>query len=257
MSWNEFIYFAGASLFFWFSGMLALYLSKRRVFSDILICLGLIIFTSFIAALWVGLGHPPLRTMGETRLWYSLFLVLVGYLTYLRWEYKWLVAYSTVVSAVFIIINILKPEIHNTNLMPALQSIWFIPHVTVYILAYAMMGAATIAAIIALLRPSQKDENLLNMIDNLVYIGLAFLIAGMLMGAVWAKEAWGDYWTWDPKEIWAFITAATYLVYIHSRKAGYNLKIILWIIPIGLILLMITWLGVSYLPAAQGSIHIY
>ncbi|MFA6334995.1 MAG: cytochrome c biogenesis protein CcsA [Bacteroidales bacterium] len=257
MSWNEFIYFAGGSLFLWILGVAALYLIRRRAISDILICSGLTLFASFIALLWIDLGHPPLKTMGETRLWYSLFLVLVGYLTYLRWGYKWLVAYSTLISSVFIIINLLKPEIHNENLMPALQSIWFVPHVTVYILAYAMMGAATVAALIALLGHSRSQDKLISMIDDLVYIGLAFLIAGILMGAIWAKQAWGDYWTWDPKEIWAFITAATFLVYIHSRRAGYNLKIILWIIPLGLILLMITWLGVSYLPSAQGSIHVY
>lgn len=257
MNWNEFGYFASASMLMWVSGIACLYLSKRRLISDILISLGLMVFLSFIVVLWRSLGHPPLRTMGETRLWYSFFLVLVGYLTYLRWNYKWLVMYSVAVSAVFIIINLLKPEIHTTNLMPALQSIWFVPHVTVYILSYAMFGAATIASFIALLKPLAKEEKLLIMTDNLVTIGLAFLLIGMLMGAVWAKDAWGDYWTWDIKEIWAFITAATFLAYIHSRKAGYSQKIILWIIPIGFIMLMITWLGVSYLPTAQGSIHIY
>ncbi|OFY43520.1 MAG: cytochrome C assembly protein [Bacteroidetes bacterium GWF2_40_14] len=257
MSWNEFIYFAAAALVLWFSGVVALYLFKKRYFSDLLISAGLIVFASFIVLLWIWLKHPPLRTMGETRLWYSFFLVIVGYLTYLRWRYKWLVAYSTLVSAVFILINLLKPEIHTANLMPALQSPWFVPHVTVYILAYAMMGAATIAALIALYGSSAESEKLINMIDNLVYIGLAFLMAGILMGALWAKAAWGDYWSWDIKETWALITVCAYLLYIHSRRGGYSRKITLWIIPIGFVLLMITWLGVSYLPAAQGSIHVY
>ena len=77
------------------------------------------------------------------------------------------------------------------------------------------------------------------------------------MGAIWAKEAWGDYWTWDPKEVWAFITAATYLVYIHLRRMAINLKLIMWVIPIAFLFLMITWLGVSYLPSAVNSIHTY
>ncbi len=74
--------------------------------------------------------------------------------------------------------------------MPALQSIWFVPHVTVYILSYAMLGAATIGSIIALNKSSKIEEKLMSMIDDLVYIGLAFLLMGMLMGAVWAKAAW-------------------------------------------------------------------
>ncbi len=257
MTWNDFIYFAITSAAFWFVGIAALYLSKKRFLCNFFITAGIAVFATFIVGLWIGTGHPPLKTMGETRLWYSFFLVLVGYITYLRWGYKWIVAYSVSVSLVFILINLLKPQIHTANLMPALQSIWFVPHVTVYILSYAMLGAATIGSIIALNKSSKIEEKLMSMIDDLVYIGLAFLLMGMLMGAVWAKAAWGDYWTWDPKEIWAFVTASTYLVYIHSRKAEYKAKVILWIIPVGLILLMITWLGVNYLPAAQGSIHIY
>jgi len=149
MSWSEFIYFAAGSLILWYSGTLLLYRAKKAFWGNLLIVAGLILFASFIALLWSSMDHPPLRTMGETRLWYSLFIVLVGYVTYLRWRYKWLMAYSVVVSTVFVLVNLLKPEIHTANLMPALQSIWFVPHVTVYILSYAMMGAATIAALIA------------------------------------------------------------------------------------------------------------
>ncbi|NTV18412.1 MAG: cytochrome c biogenesis protein CcsA [Bacteroidales bacterium] len=257
MNWNEFIFFALISIVFWYTGVLALYKSKSKWLGDALIITGLLVFAGFIVALWQSLGHPPMKTMGETRLLYSFFLVLVGYVTYRRWRYKWLMAYSVAVSTVFIIINLIKPEIHTTNLMPALQSIWFVPHVTVYILSYAMLGAATIGAVIVLYKGTEKRMGYFELIDNLVYIGLGFLIAGMLMGAVWAKEAWGDYWTWDPKEVWAFITAASYMLYIHAPKAGISGKKSLWILPLAFILLLITWLGVSYLPAAQGSIHVY
>ncbi len=257
MSWSEFIYFAGISLVFWCLGTFVIYKSKSKFMGDAMIIAGLLVFSCFIAALWQSLGHPPMRTMGETRLLYSFFLVLVGYITYKHWRYKWIMAYSIAVSSIFIAINLLKPEIHTTNLMPALQSIWFVPHVTVYILSYAMFGAATIAAIIVLYKGVKGTENYYKLIDNLIYIGLGFLIAGMLMGALWAKEAWGDYWTWDPKEVWAFITAASYMLYIHAPKAGISKKLSLWILPLAFILLLITWLGVSYLPAAQGSIHVY
>lgn len=77
------------------------------------------------------------------------------------------------------------------------------------------------------------------------------------MGAVWAKEAWGHYWSWDPKETWAFVTAAAYLIYIHMLLQQYHKRLVLWMIPISFILLMITWIGVNYLPAVQGSVHVY
>ncbi|MCK9628255.1 MAG: cytochrome c biogenesis protein CcsA [Bacteroidales bacterium] len=257
MIWSEFIYFAVISLFFWVSAVAAIYLSKKKTLPNIMFLTGVFVFSLFIARLWLTNGHPPLRTMGETRLWYSLFIVVIGYITWLRWNYKWLMGYSTLVSAVFIIINLLKPEIHSAGLMPALQSPWFVPHVTVYILSYAMMGAATIASIIFIAGNGEKHKDLIGLVDNLVRIGLGFLLMGMLMGALWAKEAWGDYWTWDPKEVWAFITAATYLVYIHLRRITINLKLLMWIIPVAFLLLMIAWLGVSYLPSAVNSIHTY
>ncbi len=143
--------------------------------------------------------------------------------------------------------------------MPALQSYWFVPHVTVYILSYAMLGAATIASIMQLvnLKKKQVDADLYKLMDNVVYIGFGFLILGMLMGAVWAKEAWGHYWSWDPKETWAFVTSAAYLVYIHLRLQNQYQKITLWMLPIAFVLLMITWIGVNYLPAAQSSVRVY
>ncbi len=90
-----------------------------------------------------------------------------------------------------------------------------------------------------------------------MYAGFGFLILGMLMGCLWAKEAWGHFWSWDPKETWAFITAAAYLVYIHMRMQKYHPKFTLWMLPIAFVLLLITWIGVNYLPSAQGSIHVY
>jgi ABC-type transport system involved in cytochrome c biogenesis permease subunit len=242
------------------SGVLVLYIQRKKWLPDILILSGMAVFSLFILLLWEEQGYPPLRTMGETRLWYSLFLVAAGFFTLKRWKYRWLMGYSIVVSTVFIVINIFRPEIHSVNLVPALQSIWFIPHVTVYIMAYAFMGAATLASLAALFRPSgdpARHDKFIKLIDNLVYTGLAFLISGMLMGALWAKEAWGDYWSWDPKETWAFVTASFYILYIHCRIAGYKTKYVLLIIPVAFMLLMITWLGINCLPSAEGSIHTY
>jgi len=199
--------------------------------------------------------------MGETRLWYSFFLSVIGYITYRRWKYPWLLSFSALVASVFICINLLKPEIHSKNLMPALQSIWFIPHVTSYILSYAMFGAATIGAFVQLRKINLKgisDKKIFDFLDNIVYVGFGFLVLGMLMGCIWAKEAWGHYWSWDPKETWAFVTSMAYLAYIHLRLQGAKKeKTALWLLPVAFILLLITWIGVNYLPSAQGSIHVY
>ena len=102
-------------------------------------------------------------------------------------------------------------------------------------------------------------------LDNLVYVGLAFMTFGMLFGALWAKEAWGHYWSWDPKETWAAITWIAYLVYIHYRliptPKGQELKanrLALWMLIGSFVLLQMCWWGINYLPSAQGSsVHTY
>ncbi len=259
MTWNEFLFFAIPAIIFWISAGILVYTKGNKWLPEALMIAGILIFASFIAGLWIGQERPPLRTMGETRLWYSFFLSLVGFITYKHWKYQWLLSFSSLVACVFVCINIFKPEIHSKNLMPALQSYWFVPHVTVYILSYAMFGAATIASFIQLRKISDgtPEKNLYHLMDNLIYVGFGFLMLGMLMGCVWAKEAWGHYWSWDPKETWAFVTAAAYLVYIHARLQKYHPRFTLWTLPIAFILLMITWIGVNYLPAAQNSIHTY
>lgn len=259
MTWDVFLWFALPAMACWLGAGSLVYKTKKNRMADWLMMGGIAIFAVFIIGLWIGQERPPLRTIGETRLWYSFFLATIGYITYKHWQYAWLLSFSAIVACVFVCVNIFKPEIHSTNLMPALQSYWFVPHVTVYILSYAMLGAATIASFI-LLRNHTKgvtDENLYRLTDNVVYIGFGFLMLGMLMGAIWAKEVWGHYWSWDPKETWAFITSAAYLVYIHMRLKPSWPRVTLWMLPFAFLLLMITWIGVNYLPSAAGSIHVY
>ena len=95
--------------------------------------------------------------------------------------------------------------------------------------------------------------------DNLVYVGLSFMTFGMLFGALWAKEAWGHYWAWDPKETWAAITWFAYLAYIHYRlMPKHNTKVAMWMLLIAFVLLQMCWWGINYLPSAQGtSVHTY
>ena len=144
--------------------------------------------------------------------------------------------------------------------MPALQSPWFTPHVIVYMFAYAMLGAATVMAIYLLwFKKKPIDSREMDLCDNLTYVGLAFMTLGMLSGAVWAKEAWGHYWSWDPKETWAAATWFSYLIYIHFRLGKPLLhRMALILLLISFVLLQMCWYGINYLPSAQGvSIHTY
>lgn len=258
MNWNYFIFFAIISLLLWVIGAWAAWKNKK-ITAFAATGGGLMVFFAFIVLLWMSLERPPLRTMGETRLWYSFFLPLAGIIVYSRWKYKWILSFSTILSAVFICINLFKPEIHNKTLMPALQSPWFAPHVIVYMFAYALLGAAFVMAIYLLFFKKKQGEEELDICDNLVYVGWVFLTIGMLFGALWAKEAWGTYWAWDPKETWAAATWLAYLVYIHYRlNRQSTAKVALWILLINFVLLQMCWWGINYLPSAQGtSVHTY
>lgn len=256
MTWNEFIYFALAATLCWLIGIVAAF--RKETFSKtafLLVGAGLCVYTAFIAAFWMTLQRPPLRTMGETRLWYSFFLTLCGLFTYRKWHYRWLLLFSTLLSLVFVFINLLKPEIHDQTLMPALQSFWFVPHVTVYIFSYSVLGCAFILAVAGGIR---HTDRYLPTTDRLVYIGIAFLTLGMMSGALWAKSAWGQFWSWDPKETWAAITWCIYLLYIHLRLYGKGSRATLaWIQTIGFLCMQMCWYGVDYLPSAHSSLHLY
>ena len=254
MVWDAFIWFGFAAVLM-SAGAALFALHGNRSWTVALSIMSVIALGSFIAVLWGSLGRPPLKTMGETRLWYSFFALLSGLFTYMSWRYKWILSFSTVLATVFIVINILKPEIHDQSLMPALQSPWFIPHVTVYMFSYSLLGCAFLIAVFGLFR-SGKD--MLQAADTLVYIGTAFLTFGMLSGAIWAKAAWGHYWSWDPKETWALATWLSYLLYMHLRITGKGSgKALCLLLVFSFLCLQMCWWGVNYLPSAQDSIHVY
>lgn len=280
MGWNIFPMWAAiVILIAATSATLAIIKKERSTVAMAMMLLAILGMAGFIAMLWMVLERPPLRTMGETRLWYSFFLLVAGLFTYYRWQYRWIMLFSTVLASVFVIINIVKPEIHDHTLMPALQSVWFVPHVSVYMFSYSMLGCATLLSTVALVR---RSYNMDIAIEKLLYAGLAFLTMGMLTGSLWAKEAWGAYWSWDAKESWAVATWALYLLALHfppqkrlkdnaisahltnvttplpcGGVGGGSAYLYHIIIILGFLALQMCWYGINYLPSAETSIHTY
>lgn len=263
MTWLQYPMFVYLTSGLWIAGLLLLWLPKTYKYhflADVLIIAGVISLSVFTTALWVSLERPPFRTLAETRLWYSMFLSVIGLVIYYRWRLRWMLTYSLLLSILFLFINYLNPDTFDKTLMPALQSPWFIPHVVVYIIAYAFLAVSSLIGIkgIFLIRMQRDISSTINLADNIVYIGFAFLTFGLLFGALWAKEAWGHYWTWDPKETWAFLTWMVYLLYIHFRvNKRMNVKAALWVLSLSFAVLLICWFGVNYLPSTQSSVHVY
>lgn len=252
IGWQEFTYFGSISAALWLTGSAAAF-RRPRMGSALFLC-GVGVFGLFIALFWLSAGRAPMRTLGETRLLYSFFISITGAVLYIKWRYVFLLPFAAVLSTVFTAVNILRPEIHSTTLMPALQSAWFVPHVAVYMLAYAVMAAGLAVAAASLFR----RPALLDAADKLTRIGSALILLGMLMGAVWAKQAWGNYWAWDAKESWAAVTWLLYLGYIHLRlwRPAWRMRAVI-LLTAAFLALQITWYGIHLMPAAKKSLHTY
>lgn len=173
-----------------------------------------------------------------------------------------------------------------TALVPALQSNWLMMHVTIMILSYAALLCGSLIAFVFLVVPAslkfasdpsttiplQTSDLLVSdppvsggssatnvslsafgqTLDNLSYriLGLGFplLTLGILSGAVWANEAWGSYWSWDPKETWAFITWLVFAIYLHTRLTkGWRGTKSAILATFGFITVWICYLGVNLL----------
>jgi len=252
-------------------------LAKRLRFplGTIAFALSWLVMVGYMAWLWHALQRPPMRTMGETRLWYIFFLPLITLVLEWRWRTRsktetsitqWMVflivAPTIAMGTVFMLITLCHPESLDKSMMPALRSPWFAPHVIVYMVAYAMMGVAAFVAVIALVidyvKQSDLPKKLTEEAHRLVYIAFPLVTLGLILGAFWAKIAWGNYWSWDPKETGAFITWAMYLAYIHlERYTKLSPRLHLGLIAGVFLVVLGCWFGVNALPSAQMSVHTY
>lgn len=140
-------------------------------------------------------------------------------------------------------------------LPPALQCWLFAPHVAVYMLSYMIMAKATFLAMARLFRAcSGGDENLLPYEDatyRMVCAGFPLLTLGLILGSWWGKLAWGDYWGWDPKELWSLVSWLVYLAYFHFRamygKKFPKINSLIAILGMTAIIITLLWVNLSKL----------
>ena len=86
MSWDQLLWYGAVAAACWIAGAVAAYRARRPWGAVAVSLCGSAVFLAFIIGMWVSLERPPMRTMGETRLWYSFFMALSGLLTYIRWR---------------------------------------------------------------------------------------------------------------------------------------------------------------------------
>ena len=230
---------------------------------------------SLIADRWIEAGRPPFKSLFES-LVFLAFTVGAVYLVMeqlTRTRVFGLLAIAGSVGAQ--LFALAKWDAEIVKLPPALQSGWFIPHVVVYFVGYgALFFAAVVSAVQLLSSRFGSFRRLLEVragtmltgapLDpekiayEAVKIGFTLLTIGLLVGSVWAKSAWGNYWVWDPKENWSLVTWLVYGAYLHLRKVrGWRGDRAAWLAIIGFAVVMFTYLGISVLPTAEESAHVY
>ena len=148
------------------------------------------------------------------------------------------------------------------KLPPALQSWLFAPHVAVYMLSYVIMTKAAVQAMYQLLSsPVSADKHIISYEQasyQMVCLGFPLLTLGLLLGSWWGKLAWGDYWGWDPKEMWSLASWLVYIGYFHFRYMfGRKHPRInsTWVV-IGMVVIVITLLWVNLSKLFSG-LHSY
>ncbi|KKL10647.1 hypothetical protein LCGC14_2553720, partial [marine sediment metagenome] len=109
------------------------------------------------------------------------------------------------------------------KLPPALQSWLFAPHVAAYMAAYMIMAKAAVQAVGQLRQDRLGGPEAEGLVGyeagayKMVRLGFPLLTLGLILGAWWGKLAWGDYWNWDPKELWSLVSWLVYAAYLHFR----------------------------------------
>lgn len=230
---------------------------------------------------WIESGHFPLSNLYESLMFLSwaltfFHLVLEKMTTN---TLTWLGAMTSptaLFTNAFANFSLPAEMQHSSALVPALQSNWLMMHVTVMILSYAALIFGSLLSIgfliltlsvsseqyekslktekASLLVPNIPNSKLewAQNLDNLSYrmlgIGFPLLTIGILSGAVWANEAWGSYWSWDPKETWALLTWLVFAIYLHTRiTKNWQGKNPAMIASFGFFVVWICYLGVNLL----------
>lgn len=197
----------------------------------------------------------PMSNFFESLVFFSLCLPALGLLFFRRQLRGCLGALVGLIASLVLAYASLGVDASIKPLMPALKSNWLLIHVLTAFLGYAAFALAFGAALIYLWRAraaKAATAQLTLEMDRLIYqavvIGFIFLTLGILTGAVWAEQAWGRYWSWDPKETWSLITWFIYAGLLHARLVkGWAGRRIAWLAILGFLAVLFTYFGVSFL----------
>ena len=205
----------------------------------------------------VDIGHIPISNLYEVFILFCLITALFH--LYYEARYQSLVLGSFVLWIIaaavgFILWYSVARDAHQIQpLVPALQSWWMKIHVPANFIGYGTFALAAMIGVAYLL----KSKNILadrlpslELMDDVMYkaiaVGFAFFTIETILGALWAAEAWGGYWSWDPKETWALIVWLNYAAWLHMRlMKGLRGVVAAWWAVVGLLVTTFAFIGVN------------
>ncbi len=224
--------------------------------SMLMVLAGLVFHTAALAVRWKLSGHAPMSNMYESLSFFSWALVAAYLIADLFLKISRL-GFFVLLCNIAILVYAFSHDKTMKPLMPALQSNWLLLHVSSCFLSYGAFAISFIAAAIYLF-PGSKQELTLEKLDAVMYkailFGFPLLTFGVASGAIWANEAWGRYWSWDPKETWSLVTWLIYALYLHLRlMKAWGGKKLAWVAMTGFLSVIFTYIGVNYLMAGLHS----
>lgn len=233
-----------------------------------LLILGFICHITAIVVRFFEAGYTPITNLHESLSFFALYLA--GFFIYLKGIYKTGILGAIVLPAISVLVvwsNILPSEIKP--LPPALNSYWLPIHTFFCFAGNAVfLMSFFISVFYLIMERSIKQKKIMSIInrmpsletlDRINYIcisyGFPFLTIGIISGSIWAKVAWGAYWSWDPKETWSLITWIVYAILLHNRLAiGWRGKKTAYMMILGFFSILFTFIGVNFF---IGGLHSY
>ncbi len=206
----------------------------------------------------LGYGHIPLSNLYESLIFFAWAVMGVYLFLELKLRKKAIGAFVAPLASLIMAYASFGTNSEIEPLVPALQSNWLTAHVITCFLGYGAFAVAFGLGIIYLLRPRTvgpdsvwhhlpEKETLDNLMYKIILFGFFWLTVGIITGAVWADQAWGSYWSWDPKETWSLITWFVYAAAIHARiTRGWTGKRMAALAVLGFFAVLFTYFGVNF-----------
>ncbi len=242
-----------------YASAFVLYLSKKTKPGAVFWLLAEAGSVTLVANNFIVNDYVPFVSMYQVLTFASaLFGAVYLYMAFLR-DGKWAAPYVIGCSLV-ISMGLCFMDINSVwHFPPSLRSVFFIPHILVYVISYIMAAAAFAMTVTKFF--VRRDEMRLKQLDGGIYDCVCVLFPcmtmGMMFGAVWANEVWSAFWSWDLKECWALVTWLIFMTWLHFRRSPKLAKYRDILVILGFASVIVTFFFVNRMNAAEPSMHTY